>query len=46
MQAAMASDYSVGQFKYLNRLLLVHGHWSYLRTSEMTLLMFYKNMIW
>ena len=46
MQATMASDYAVAQFKYLNRLLLVHGRWAYFRTAEMTLLMFYKNMIW
>lgn len=46
MQAVMASDYAIGQFKYLNRLVLVHGRWSYFRAAEMTLLMFYKNMIW
>lgn len=26
---------AIAQFKYLKRLLLVHGHWSYLRNSEM-----------
>jgi len=25
MQAALASDYAVGQFRMLRRLLLVHG---------------------
>ncbi|KAK6048999.1 hypothetical protein COOONC_13495 [Cooperia oncophora] len=25
MQAVLASDYSIGQFRYLERLLLVHG---------------------
>eukprot|EP00959_Pyramimonas_sp_CCMP1952_P218589 4571563-Pyramimonas_sp.AAC.1 len=28
------SDYAVGQFKYLVRLLLVHGRWSYKRNKE------------
>uniref|UniRef100_A0A1I7VGB4 PhoLip_ATPase_C domain-containing protein n=1 Tax=Loa loa TaxID=7209 RepID=A0A1I7VGB4_LOALO len=28
MQAVLASDYSIGQFRYLRRLLLVHGRWS------------------
>jgi phospholipid-translocating ATPase len=46
MQAVMASDYAIGQFRFLNRLLLVHGRWSYFRTARMTLLMFYKNFIW
>lgn len=27
MQAVLASDYSIAQFKYLERLLLVHGRW-------------------
>uniref|UniRef100_A0A913I3D3 Phospholipid-transporting ATPase n=1 Tax=Strongyloides stercoralis TaxID=6248 RepID=A0A913I3D3_STRER len=31
MQAVLASDYSIGQFKFLQRLLLVHGRWSYFR---------------
>ncbi|KAM6106488.1 phospholipid-transporting ATPase ID [Pterocles gutturalis] len=31
IQAVLASDYSFSQFKFLQRLLLVHGRWSYLR---------------
>jgi magnesium-transporting ATPase (P-type) len=31
MQAVLASDYSIAQFKFLERLLLVHGRWSYYR---------------
>lgn len=46
MQAAMSSDYAIAQFRFLTKLLLVHGRWSYLRTAEMTLLMFYKNIVW
>ena len=29
MQAVLASDYSLSQFRFLERLLLVHGRWSY-----------------
>jgi phospholipid-translocating ATPase len=45
-QAVMASDYAIAQFSYLGKLLLVHGRWSYLRTSEMILTFFYKNIMW
>ncbi|CAN3359348.1 phospholipid-transporting ATPase Dnf1p [Diutina catenulata] len=44
-QAAMSSDYAFGQFRYLARLLLVHGRWSYKRFSEMIPSFFYKNCI-
>ncbi|CAI5448572.1 unnamed protein product [Caenorhabditis angaria] len=43
MQAVLASDYSVGQFKYLERLLLVHGRWSYIRMAKFLRYFFYKN---
>ncbi|KAJ3083920.1 phospholipid transporting ATPase [Rhizoclosmatium hyalinum] len=46
LQAVMASDYAIAQFKYLKRLLLVHGHWSYVRTAEMILNFFFKNLVW
>ena len=35
MQAVMASDVSIAQFRFLERLLLVHGHWCYSRISSM-----------
>ncbi|XP_021649489.2 probable phospholipid-transporting ATPase 8 isoform X2 [Hevea brasiliensis] len=35
MQAVMASDFSIAQFYFLERLLLVHGHWCYRRISMM-----------
>src|SRR5688572_7731244 len=41
----MASDYSIAQFRFLTRLLLVHGHYAYIRNSSMILNFFYKNMI-
>ncbi|KAK4685890.1 phospholipid-translocating ATPase, partial [Tremellales sp. Uapishka_1] len=45
LQAVNSSDYAIAQFKYLKRLLLVHGHWSYYRNSNMILNFFYKNVI-
>lgn len=35
MQAAMAADYAIAQFRFLERLLLVHGRWCYRRISLM-----------
>ncbi|KAK3813393.1 MAG: hypothetical protein J3Q66DRAFT_348220 [Benniella sp.] len=45
-QAVMASDFAIAQFRYLSKLLLVHGRWSYIRISEMILTFFYKNVVW
>ncbi|KAI9219490.1 hypothetical protein BC828DRAFT_386043 [Blastocladiella britannica] len=42
MQAARSSDYSLGRFAYLPQLLLVHGHWAYIRVAKFTLGTFYK----
>ncbi|KAG8599189.1 hypothetical protein GDO81_002925 [Engystomops pustulosus] len=43
MQAVMSSDYSFAQFRYLQRLLLVHGRWSYIRMCKFLSYFFYKN---
>ncbi|KAK4292264.1 hypothetical protein Pmani_034959 [Petrolisthes manimaculis] len=43
LQAVLASDYSVAQFKFLERLLLVHGRWSYYRMCKFLRYFFYKN---
>ncbi|XP_029431569.1 probable phospholipid-transporting ATPase IM isoform X2 [Rhinatrema bivittatum] len=43
MQAVLASDYSFAQFRYLQRLLLVHGRWSYFRMCKFLCYFFYKN---
>lgn len=43
MQAVLASDYSFAQFRYLQRLLLVHGRWSYFRMCNFLYYFFYKN---
>ncbi|KAJ2856508.1 phospholipid transporting ATPase [Coemansia erecta] len=45
LQAVMASDYAIGQFRFLQKLLLVHGRWSYLRITSMVLNFFYKNIV-
>ncbi|KAM6261490.1 phospholipid-transporting ATPase VD isoform 2-T5 [Porphyrio hochstetteri] len=44
MQAVMASDFAVSQFRHLRKLLLVHGHWCYTRLNNMVLYYFYKNV--
>ncbi|KAM6346019.1 phospholipid-transporting ATPase VD [Podargus strigoides] len=44
MQAVMASDFAVTQFRHLRKLLLVHGHWCYTRLTNMVLYFFYKNV--
>uniref|UniRef100_A0A8C4UJY0 Phospholipid-transporting ATPase n=1 Tax=Falco tinnunculus TaxID=100819 RepID=A0A8C4UJY0_FALTI len=42
MQAVISSDYSFGQFHYLQRLLLVHRRWSYIRICKLLRYFFYK----
>ncbi|XP_013175123.1 PREDICTED: probable phospholipid-transporting ATPase IA isoform X4 [Papilio xuthus] len=44
LQAVCASDYSIAQFRFLLRLLLVHGAWNYSRISKLILYSFYKNI--
>ncbi|KAH8415892.1 hypothetical protein KR222_003038 [Zaprionus bogoriensis] len=44
LQASCASDYSIAQFRFLRRLLLVHGAWNYARISKLILYSFYKNV--
>ncbi|CAH1128535.1 unnamed protein product [Ceutorhynchus assimilis] len=43
MQAVLASDYSIAQFCFLERLLLVHGRWSYYRMCSFLRYFFNKN---
>ncbi|XP_065171114.1 probable phospholipid-transporting ATPase IM isoform X2 [Atheta coriaria] len=43
MQAVLASDYSIAQFRFLERLLLVHGRWSYYRMCSFLRYFFNKN---
>lgn len=43
-QASRSADFAIGQFKFLKKLLLVHGSWSYQRISLAILYSFYKNI--
>jgi phospholipid-transporting ATPase len=43
-QALSASDYAIGQFRFLSKLLLVHGIWNYKRLCKVILYSFYKNI--
>jgi len=44
-QAVRSADYAISQFRYLQRLLLIHGRWGYRRVSWMVCYYFYKNII-
>ncbi|KAF1603798.1 UNVERIFIED_CONTAM: Phospholipid-transporting ATPase tat-1, partial [Eudyptes robustus] len=44
LRAASASDYSIAQFHFLRRLLLVHGTWNFERSVKVILYSFYKNI--
>lgn len=44
LQAARSADYAIGQFRFLQKLLLCHGNWSYRRISLLILYFFYKNV--
>ncbi|KAL1022261.1 hypothetical protein UPYG_G00024360 [Umbra pygmaea] len=43
-QAARNSDYAIPKFKHLKKILLVHGHYYYIRISELVQYFFYKNV--
>lgn len=44
MQAVMASDFAIAQFRFLERLVLVHGRYNYKRVARLVTYFFYKNM--
>jgi phospholipid-transporting ATPase len=44
-QAVRASDYSIGQFAYVQRLLFVHGRECYRRNATLICFNFYKNVL-
>uniref|UniRef100_A0A8C1UB06 Phospholipid-transporting ATPase n=1 Tax=Cyprinus carpio TaxID=7962 RepID=A0A8C1UB06_CYPCA len=46
MQAVMSSDFAISRFKFLRKLILVHGHWCYARLANMILYFFYKNVMY
>ena len=45
-QAARASDYAIGEFKLLRRLVLCHGRECYRKNSQIILYNFYKNILY
>ena len=45
LQASRISDYSIAQFRFLLKLLLVHGRWNYVRVCKYTLGTFWKETL-
>jgi phospholipid-translocating ATPase len=45
LQAARTSDYSIAQFRFLTKMLLVHGRWNYIRTCKYVAGTFWKEMV-
>lgn len=43
--AIQASDFAIGEFKFLRRLLLFHGRTNYLRICDLILYFFFKNFV-
>lgn len=44
-QAVRSADYAISQFRFLQRLLMVHGRSGYIRVSKMICYYFYKNVV-
>mmetsp|Transcript_8666 Transcript_8666/g.16051 ORF Transcript_8666/g.16051 Transcript_8666/m.16051 type:complete len:467 (+) Transcript_8666:2280-3680(+) len=44
-QAVNCADFAIAQFRFLKKLLLVHGRWNYRRMSKVVLISFYKNIL-
>lgn len=45
LQAVNSADFAIAQFRFLRRLLLVHGRWDYRRMTRVVLYSFYKNVV-
>jgi len=45
-QAVMTADYAIAQFRFLAKMILVHGRWSYIRTVRLIMSFFLKNITW
>ncbi|XP_058890477.1 phospholipid-transporting ATPase IF-like isoform X5 [Acipenser ruthenus] len=43
-QAVRNSDYAIARFRFLSKLLLVHGHFYYIRIANLVQYFFYKNV--
>ncbi|KAK3926702.1 putative phospholipid-transporting ATPase IF [Frankliniella fusca] len=44
-QAERCSDFAVARFRFVQRALLVHGHWYYYRLAILVHYFFYKNVV-
>ncbi|XP_076046223.1 phospholipid-transporting ATPase IF-like isoform X2 [Oratosquilla oratoria] len=44
-QAVRCADFAFARFRFLRRILLVHGHWYYVRVATLVLYSFYKNFV-
>ena len=44
LQAVNSADFAIAQFRFLQKLLFVHGAWNYTRISKVILYSFYKNI--
>lgn len=44
-QATRVADFSISQFRFLARLMLVHGRWNYYRTTRFILVTFWKEVL-
>eukprot|EP01060_Flectonema_neradi_P005711 TRINITY_DN13826_c1_g1_i1.p1 TRINITY_DN13826_c1_g1~~TRINITY_DN13826_c1_g1_i1.p1 ORF type:complete len:1287 (+),score=199.44 TRINITY_DN13826_c1_g1_i1:181-4041(+) len=44
-QAELASDYAIARFRFLQRLLCVHGRYALYRSSKCATFSFYKNIV-
>mmetsp|Transcript_33598 Transcript_33598/g.41299 ORF Transcript_33598/g.41299 Transcript_33598/m.41299 type:complete len:103 (-) Transcript_33598:1792-2100(-) len=45
LQAANSADFSIAQFRFLKKLLLVHGRWNYRRNSNLVIYVTYSWMV-
>jgi len=45
LRAVQSSDFAIGEFRYLWRLILVHGRRAYRNNSELVLYCLYKNLL-
>ncbi|BBM97303.1 hypothetical protein Mp_1g04630 [Marchantia polymorpha subsp. ruderalis] len=45
LQAARAADFSLGKFRFLERLILIHGRYSYNRTAFLSQYSVYKSLL-
>ncbi|CAK9063797.1 unnamed protein product [Durusdinium trenchii] len=44
-QAVNCADFAISQFRYLARLMLVHGRWNYRRACKFVIYSFWKNAV-